>query len=97
MTLNIQVMLQAPCKTPEVVLVPAGACRGFTDQGVGPLCAEPKGPAPRAPGQTPPLSVKRRKHAAGQCIEGLGLNPMMNRNLMTSSTSMELNWLGETV
>lgn len=33
----------------------------------------------------------------GQSIEGILLNLMMNCILMTSSTSMELNWLGETV
>lgn len=41
--------------------------------------------------------AKEEQHVVGQPTEGVLSNPMMNRNLMTSSTSMELNWLGETV
>lgn len=97
MTLNIQVILQAPSKTPDVVLVPSRGCPGFAVQALDAPCAERKGAAPRASGQAPTLSAKRREPTVGQCIEGLWLNPMMNHDLMTSSTSMELNWLGETV
>jgi len=41
--------------------------------------------------------AEEEQHVVGQPIEGVLSNPVMNRNLMTSSTSMELNWLGETV
>lgn len=71
MTLNIQAILQSPHKTPDVVLVPSRACPGFADQALDALCAEMKAPAPRASGQPPTLSAKRRKHAVGQRIEGL--------------------------